>query len=1053
MNNLSPFTVYDASAGSGKTFAITRQYLSLLFMANRPDAYRNILAMTFTNKAVEEMKTRIIDGLAAFSEEKTPKKYGDLLKLICSDTGLTEKQVKEKSKNILKNILHDYSSFVISTIDAFTNRVLRTFAKDLGLQVNYEVEIDSGRILSEAVSRVIAQAGDDEELTKTLVDFAISKADDDKSWDIEHDLNEVAKLLVNENNRLPLAVLGKKTLEDFRVFSEKLDDKIENLKKTLAEKTACFFQLLKDNELDESCFSGKYVPKYFLNFRQKRGYLKATYGSQWQENIADEVLYTKAFPKKFPEKAAIIDRLQPEIAALFLESKETVFQLLFLEKIRNNLTQLSLMGHIRQEVEEIKKEENILLIADFNEKIAQSIQGQPVPFIYERLGERYRDYFIDEFQDTSVLQWENMKPLVSNRLSGEDEKQRTGSLTIVGDAKQAIYRWRGGKAEQFMDLCAGVSPFPGIEIGLESLPSNYRSEKEIVEFNNAFFSHSVRYLDFETHRQLFENARQKVEKEYGGYVNISFIEKQKNKEEKNQAYAEKVLETITHLTTNGYSKKDICILVRKNDEGIVLADFLNENNIEIISSETLLVRESPIVKFLNNLLGFSLDWSNDEIKLELLYFLLDRFPGANPHSFLSEGLSKKGKHFFEFLKDFGIQFDLEHFHSLPLYDAVEYAVREFGLISDNNAYLQGYLDFLFEYSRQKTRGLGGGIPGFLAYWKLHEDKLSIVSPEGKEAVQIMTIHKSKGLEFPIVIYPFADNAIDETKNSESVWVPLEEKYDFPYAYFSASRKMLDFGENAAAVFHELVRSKELDAMNVLYVALTRAEKQLYIISQAETPGKNGPHKYSHFFIEFLKSKEKWEEDKMEYAFGDFSPNRDIRVEIDKVRDEKFISTDPASHGLNISTKSGSLWLSTQEEAIGKGTVLHEIMAQILEKDDLEKALKQAYSGGLISEYEVSEMREKLLEVVNHPQLRSYFAPGNQRYIEREILFQNRILRPDRINLDGNMASIIDYKTGLPAATHSTQISNYAQAVSGMGYKIKEILLVYVNEKVELKRVG
>ncbi|HET8809424.1 MAG TPA: UvrD-helicase domain-containing protein, partial [Flavobacteriaceae bacterium] len=535
MKNSTPFTVYNASAGSGKTFAIVKKYLSFLFTAKRNDAYRNILAITFTNKAVEEMKTRIVENLTAFSNGAITKKQTVLLKAIASETGLSETLIQQKSTAVLKSLVHNYAAFEVSTIDAFTNRVLRTFAKDLGLTMNFEVELDEISILKEAVDRVIAKAGENQELTKVLVDFAISKADDDKSWNIAHDLNQIAKLLTNENNLLPLEKINSKTLSDFHDFSEKLKKACRDQKAFAKECGVEFCGLMEKNGLEVSDFNGGYLPKYFIKLQQEN--FEDKYIAKWQETIAEKNLYSGGILKKFPKKANLIDQLQPQIALLFEQSKKAVMAARFYDEIRKNLTQLSLLNHIGQAVDAIKKERNLLLISDFNKKIGQSVKNQPVPFIYERLGERYRDYFIDEFQDTSQLQWENLIPLIDNALSGQDEFQQSGSLTLVGDAKQAIYRWRGGKAEQFMDLCGGKSPF-SVEVFSENLPSNYRSNAEIVHFNNEFFKHVSQYLNFAPHRALFENAHQKPALPTGGYVHISFVEAE-NKEEKMQAYPEK----------------------------------------------------------------------------------------------------------------------------------------------------------------------------------------------------------------------------------------------------------------------------------------------------------------------------------------------------------------------------------------------------------------------------------------------------------------------------------------------------------------------------------
>ncbi|WP_304137795.1 UvrD-helicase domain-containing protein, partial [Mesonia mobilis] len=258
----SPFQVYNASAGSGKTFTIVKQYLSILLKANRLDYYKNILAITFTNKAVGEMKSRIVNSLKDFAEEETPSKSLALFAEVQKETGLSEEEIKKKSHLILRSILHNYAAFDVSTIDGFTHRVLRTFAKDLGLPINFEVELNTVDILTEAVDKLISKAGSDKRLTKVLIDFAISKADDDKSWDIAKDLYEIALLLVNENHILPLKELEQKELEDFQKFDEELRAYLKISEDKLKQNAESFFNLLQQNGLEDKDYNRGSIPSH-----------------------------------------------------------------------------------------------------------------------------------------------------------------------------------------------------------------------------------------------------------------------------------------------------------------------------------------------------------------------------------------------------------------------------------------------------------------------------------------------------------------------------------------------------------------------------------------------------------------------------------------------------------------------------------------------------------------------------------------------------------------------------------------------------------------------
>ncbi|HER40503.1 MAG TPA: DNA helicase UvrD, partial [Salinimicrobium catena] len=813
MKKPNTFTIYNASAGSGKTFTLVKEYLALLLKSNRPDSYRNILAITFTNKAVAEMKSRIIEGLHVLSSENPDKKERELLTLLSRETGLSPEEVRIKSRRILKSIINNYASFEVSTIDGFTHRVLRTFAKDLDLPLNFEVELNTQEVLTEAVDRVINLAGKDASLTKVLVRFVLDKTDEDKSWDISRDLLNIAKLLTEETSRPYLELLKNKSPEDFQNLEKFLKKERKSVETSCVSIAESFFGLIESRGIVDKDFKSGYCSKFFRKILDKDFSQKLD--NQWQLNIESQDLYAKSLAAG---KKEALDELQPQIATMFLEVKTNILRMQFLEAVEKNLVPLSLLSAIQNQIEEIKKENSVVLISEFNSTIGKAVKDQPAPFIYERLGERYRHYFIDEFQDTSELQWENLIPLVDHTLSVEHLSEETGSLTLVGDAKQSIYRWRGGKAEQFMELCGEKNPFNIEEKQVVVLPNNYRSARNIVNFNNDFFKFSASCFDHVDHQTLFENSGQQPTTEKDGYVNISFVEAE-NVEEEMEVYPQRVLEIIRNLEAEGISKSSVCILTRKRKEGIAIASHLSENDISVISAESLLLNRSPEVGFINDLLLFSLDSADRELKFQILDFLLnDRIETDNAFEYLSSRLDLEGQAFFDSLKGQDIHFDLEVLTSLSVYEGVEYIIRSFGLVKGSNAYLQFYLDFVFEVSSSAA----SGIFEFLELWERKKDDLSIVVPEGEDAVQIMTIHRAKGLEFPVVIYPFANSPIQDT-GREHLWMNLPEDLssNIGVAYLKASEKMKQWEGEAPHLYEQLCHNSQLDALNVLYVALTR----------------------------------------------------------------------------------------------------------------------------------------------------------------------------------------------------------------------------------------
>jgi ATP-dependent exoDNAse (exonuclease V) beta subunit len=478
------FTIYDASAGSGKTYTLTKEYLKILFLASNNDAYKKILAITFTNKAVEEMKSRIVSSLYEFSIDTTSDKAMELLKDVASETQLSLATLKDKSKAIIKNIIHNYAAFDISTIDKFTHKVIRTFAQDLNLPPNFEVSLETDSLLQEAIDLVISKAGEDVNLTKLLIQFSKDRTDDDKNWDISAELLKVAQLITNENNSDEIKEMADKSLDDFDAIKKKLLEEIKQLKAETSEdgkKIKCF---IESNGASLSSF-----PKYFNDHLNniESNQLKDT---QKKYFFSDDIKVLKS-----AKDIAIVESILDEIVSQLKTIYDKLGKVAMYEAFLQNLNPLSLLNTIYQEFKKIQEEQNLVSISDFNTIIHNEIQNQPAPFIYERLGEKYRHYFIDEFQDTSVMQWQNLIPLIDNALSGQDDFGQQGTLMLVGDPKQAIYRWRGGKAEQFIDLAKEdkkLNPFSNKDKETLRLGTNYRSFSDVIHFNNAFFLSIIR---------------------------------------------------------------------------------------------------------------------------------------------------------------------------------------------------------------------------------------------------------------------------------------------------------------------------------------------------------------------------------------------------------------------------------------------------------------------------------------------------------------------------------------------------------------------------------
>lgn len=1044
--NTSSFYIYNASAGSGKTFSLVKNYLKVLLQSKQHEPFKNILAITFTNKAVAEMKDRIIEALKEFSNPEIINGKNVLFQELCSELNTTPEILHQKAKALLYSILKNYAAFDVSTIDKFTQKIIRTFAFDLKLPLNFEVELDTESILNKAVDNLISRAGADDQLTKLLVEFAIEKTDDDKSWDVAYDFNKIAKLLVNENDIPYLETLKDKTLDDFTVLKKSLKNETKISENLIKQESQKVLTIIEEAGLQFDDFSSSYLPKYFFNLSQLN--LNVNFGLSWQNKLIDgETLYPK---RVLPEVADTIDSIQPELINAFNKTKEIIFHHKFLFNFYKNITPLSVLHLINQELNLIKEEENKLLISEFNSLISDEIKNQPVPFIYERIGEKFKHYFIDEFQDTSKMQWDNLTPLIGNALSSENS-----SVMIVGDAKQAIYRWRGGKAEQFIDLYNKTeNPFH-VPAEIMSLNTNYRSSEAIIQFNNSFFKHLSSFVfSLNNHSNLYQNSVQNVSSKHKGYVDISFLNINKE-DDRDETFSEQVFTQIKQCIKDGFSYSDICVLVRKTKEGIAIANYLNEKGVEIISSETLALSRSPEVNFIVASLQFLLNPSNNEYKVEVLRFLVNKLKIINKHEFYSDYIHLNVNDFYKSLNSFEIHFKPNEALQLPLYELVETIIYHFKLVEVADAYVQFFLDFVFNFSNKSS----SSISDFLVHYERKKEQLKI-SSSGGNAVQIMTIHKSKGLEFPIVIFPYAD--LDIYRELEpKVWFSLNEnKFNgFSKTLLNYNKEIVEYNEQGLNIFNEHQAELELDNINLLYVALTRAIQRLYIISSISFSAKgelsNHENKYSGLLINYLKHINKWDDNTWNYPFGEKEKSTTAStLQNDSSFQNRFISIPKKEHQINILTKAGLLWDTSQKEALEKGNLIHDIMARIKTGEDIQLALDWFSSSGIINNLQKEELTSLLNSIVEHPKLKPYFSENVTVYNERDIITKNGIiLRPDRLVFNKkNEVVIIDYKTGKSDLKHAQQLQTYHDALENMGFLVTHKILIYLNESIEIKEV-
>jgi ATP-dependent exoDNAse (exonuclease V) beta subunit len=1042
------FSIYDASAGSGKTYALVKEYLKIILVAKKNDAYRNILAITFTNKAVHEMKSRIVGNLLEFTKDNPNQKAADLMQVLSGEIQLSVSEIQSKSNQIIKHIIHNYAAFDISTIDKFTHKVIRAFAHDLNLPMTFEVTLDTENLLTEAVDAIIAQAGEDDVLTNLLIDFTMQKTDEDKSWDISREIFETGRLLLNENNREEITHFQEKSITEFIEIKNKVAEACKVIDKENSELAKNLLAIIEKSGIDIKSFSAGHFPNHVNSIASE----KFNPNNKTYHEFEDIKINKGAKDKE------VIETLIPELLSVLNSIYKKFEKREFYSAFLKNITPLSLLNTVSNELAKIQKEQNVLSIAEFNAIIYNEIQNQPAPFIYERLGERYRHFFIDEFQDTSEMQWQNLIPLIDNATSSEIEGEK-GTLMIVGDPKQSIYRWRGGKAEQFIELSKGKNPFNNPEVELFKLGTNYRSYSQVIDFNNKLFYYlSTEFTNLD-YKDLYENhSHQEENSKKGGYVNLSFIPKLENSTEEEDAldkvelYLQATLKTIEKVKKEGFEYQEIVILTRKRSQGTAVANYLIENNIPIISSETLMIQNSSEVQLIINILKYLNNSSDIEAKASFLLYIANQVQSdLAVHDFISKGKEKTNEKEFElWLTQFDISLSFQDIRKKSLYEAVEIIVSKFlSKVNSSNAYVQYFIDIVLERDVRNQ----AGIADFLIYWNKNNDKFSIPSPEGKNAIRIMTIHKSKGLEFPVVIIPFAEEDYAR-KPKDKLWLDAEqETFGLPKVLIDNSSSVENFGDEAAAVFHEKKQEELLDNINVLYVALTRSEEQLYIISQYLEPNKEGQYPYNtaSFFIEYLISLKVYQPSILEYEFGDKMKLSSVISVIDETNTIPTISQALDFKNIKIAQREALMWGTHQQEAIEYGNIIHEILSFVKMASDIDLAILKAIENGLITTNQKEVVLKSIKEIVSNKELEIYFTHDNEILNEQAIIQkEGKTIKPDRMVITkNNEVYLLDYKTGTHNQKYQLQLENYQNAIEKMGLKVTKKALVYIGKEINV----
>ena len=978
------------------------------------------------------MKNRILDQLELYANHKPGDKLQDMQFELCETLNISPETLAGRSKRVLKDILHNYGAFAVETIDSFNHRILRTFAKDLGLRSDFEVTTEADLLLQQAVDGVLAKTGSDEFLTETLVNFALQKTTEDRSWDPTYQLLEKAKILIQEQSLEPLQRLQSKTVDDFKQLTKTIISLQRKAKEELNLAVKRVVELMESRGLDEAHFNRGSYPKH----------IKALLGSKavrwdgWRENIEEHAFYTKGQDEAI--KAAI-DEIKTELIDLFHSSKQAYQNADWYTRLYREIVPMTVLNYIQNEYKTIKEEQNLVTVAEFNRRIHQEVKSQPVPFIYERLGDRYRHFYIDEFQDTSQMQWQNLLPLVDNALAQQDRAEQPGSLLLVGDAKQSIYRWRGGEPEQFVRLSHGESPF-ALMAQLERLTKNWRSFSEIIHFNNQLFKHLGQHLPEGPYRDLYTlESAQETNKKQGGFVSLEFFEANNNSD-REPIYLEKVKARISACLQQGYSLKDICILTRKKDHSKVLAAALQEDY-AVVSPDSLLVKESGLVDFMLSALELARQPLDRETRLNFIwnYFEVSS-PKADRHALFSLASGQELSDFFQALKQLDISFSLDRFNSFGLYESLEYLIRSFKLQSKITAYERHFLELARSFEQQnKSAGLN-----FLEDWKKQEDAASLQFPDALDAIRLMTVHKAKGLEFPVVIVPYTDADLINTRN-ENLWYGVDPQQ---YAGFSEIYLPLNSLKNKDPELYEAyLEQRFFDELNVYYVALTRAEEQLHIISSAK---KAETRTFGGLLRDYLDQDPNQNSENDMFEWG-VPIQRTAIPESEATIDSEFISTDKAQNRIRLVATPRDKYKLETLAAQDRGNRLHLWLSKLDSAEELPILFQRLEVLARNDSQQLIADQELLRQVVEHPELAQYFRVGIDARNEMALLDEQGALhRPDRLVFQDDTVVIIDYKFGATDPSYKQQLDRYESVLESIGYKTSKKILVYVQDKIELQ---
>ena len=1001
------------------------------------------------------MKDRILEYLNTFARGQNNELSEELKALLHLD----DATFQQHAQDVQAAILHKYDQFSISTIDAFFQKVIRSFTREAGLVGDYRLEVEKDAVLEEVIDNLMDELGNNKELTDWVVEFAKENLENERPWDVRSNLIEFAAEIFREEfkeieDEVIVTTSDRKYFHDLRKALLKERDYFVDTGAALARKA---LSIIEEEGWTESDIKwGK--NSGLFGFLQRYAFEKTirSKSREIKDRVADFVVAKNWPGSKVSNPQAMINvadqKLVPIMRELIQLYDDHFKKSLSADVVLQNLYVFGLVADISRKLREYKDENNLMLLADAPKFLNGVIQDSDTPFIYEKVGSFYKNFLIDEFQDTSSMQWKNFLPLLTNSLD-----QGYTSL-VVGDVKQAIYRWRGGDLkllQQEIERNIGSD-----RIAVNELTSNFRSSSSVVEFNNAIFDQASSIISFDTghpvSKEAYRDVRQQASREEQGFVSVRFL-----KDEEELKWKEQALHSIPgyleDLQEMGASLKDIAILVRRNEEGQqIVAELLQYKNsghakagckYEVFSNESLRLDGASSVNLLLAAMRYLLNPEDGVARAQLGYEFAKLH---EPERSLKDVFAVTNQAIFENNLPVAFTREKTFLKKLPLFELTETLVSIFKLgdIKGELAYLITFQNLVLEFFSREKNDLGA----FLDWWEDNKAKKSIQVSGEVDAVQILTIHKSKGLQFKYVIIPFCSWGLDHEALPPNLWVTTQSEPFNRFGYlpvkYSGTLKDTFFASN----YDEEHTRSYLDNLNLLYVALTRAEHGLIVTAPDNQGGKKNVAQLLHNSIQHsYASNKSWDIQKGEFNSGEWTlhPSQKASTSSDSITLTSYASF--LWRNKIVIRQQSSNFFESQEDAkfekISYGIHLHTVLSRIAYAHQIPEMLNQMVREGLITSDQKDTVSNQLSELLTNSQVASWFDPSWDVRTEIPILLpsglENRI---DRLMLKGKKAVVVDFKTGIPSKADQKQVRDYIEILRKMNFTDVEGYVLYIRTK-------